>query len=246
LVRADLSPRDSVDDFPYIVNLPTFKSADGILGVAEFSDQLGFTPRRFYFITDVPVERVRGVHGHKALRQCMLCLNGAVTVELEKRGRRFVFRLDSPDQCLIVPPGCWRVIRDFEGRDTVVGVLASTEYDPADYISEYDDFRRWEEENSAPLTVPYLDLSHSLSEVEVEIDAALLRVVRSGRYIGGPEVTCFEQAFAAYCGVLHAVGVGNGLDALALALKARGIGRGDSVVVPVNSFIATALAVSPL
>jgi dTDP-3-amino-3,4,6-trideoxy-alpha-D-glucose transaminase len=245
-VPPDLIPRCSTDDFPYIVNLPVFRSADGILGVAEFSNRLGFTPRRFYFITDVPREGVRGVHAHKTLKQCMLYLMGAVTVELEKRGQHFVFRLDSPDRCLIIPPGCWRVIRNFETRHTVVGVLASTEYDPADYIAEYDDFRRWEEENPAPLTVPYLDLARPLAEVGVELDAALSRVVRSGRYIGGPEVSRFEEAFAAYCGALHCVGVGNGLDALTLALKARGIGAGDSVVVPVNSFIATALAVGRL
>jgi dTDP-3-amino-3,4,6-trideoxy-alpha-D-glucose transaminase len=238
----DLIPRYSIDDFPYIIHLPVFSSAAGVLGVAEFSDQLGFTPRRFYFITDVPTQTVRGLHAHKTLKQCMLCLKGAVTVELEKRGQHFVFRLDSPDQCLIVPPGCWRVIRDFESHNTVVCVLASTEYDAADYIHEYDDFKRWEEENTAPVAVPYLDLARSPTKIEV--DAALLRVAGSGRYIGGPEVAFFEQAFAAYCGAAHAVGVGNGLDALALALKARGIGQGDSVVVPVNSFIATALAVS--
>jgi dTDP-3-amino-3,4,6-trideoxy-alpha-D-glucose transaminase len=236
----------SIDDFPQIVRLPVFSNADGVLGVAEFSDQLGFTPRRFYFITNVPAQTVRGLHAHKTLKQCMLCLKGAVTVELEKRGQHFVFRLDSPDKCLIVPPGCWRVIRDFDSRDTIVGVLASKEYDAMDYIHEYDHFRRWEVVNTAPLPVPYLDLARSLGEVQVDVDTAVVRVLRSGRYIGGPEVARFEQAFAAYCGVAHAVGVGNGLDALTLALKARSIGRGDSVIVPVNSFIATALAVSRL
>jgi dTDP-3-amino-3,4,6-trideoxy-alpha-D-glucose transaminase len=243
LVRADLISQCSIDDFPYIVRLPVFRSADGILGVAEFSNQLGFTPRRFYFISDVPAPSVRGLHGHKTLKQCMLCLKGAVTVELEKRGQHFVFRLDSPDQCLVVPAGCWRVIRDFEST-AVVGVLASAEYDVTDYIFEYDEFRRWEKENVTPLTVPYLDLARPLAEIDFEIDAALSRVVRSGHYIGGPEVARFEEAFAAYCGALYAVGVGNGLDALTLALKARDIGPGDSVVLPVNSFIATALAVS--
>jgi hypothetical protein len=119
-----------------------------------------------------------------------------------------VFRLDSPDQCPIVPPGCWRVIRNFESH-AVVGVLASTEYDASDYISEYDDFRGWESENSVPIAVPYLDLARSPAEVEVEVDAALLRVVRSGRYMGGPEVAGFEQAFAAYCGAARAIGVGS-------------------------------------
>ena len=231
-------------EFPYVIRLPVFESALGVLGVVEFSEQLGFTPRRFYFITDVPEGGVRGLHAHKALRQCMVCLNGAVTVELEKRGRREVFRLEDANQILVIPPGCWREIRDFASRDTVVGVLASTAYDPLDYIGEYDDFRRWENETATSKVVPYLDLSRGAGSVEVE--TALLRVARSGRYIGGSEVADFEAAFAAYCGADHVVGAGNGLDALTLALQARGIGLGHSVIVPANSFIATAFAVSRL
>jgi dTDP-3-amino-3,4,6-trideoxy-alpha-D-glucose transaminase len=235
---------DSSNEFPRIIHLPLFRNADGLLGAVEFSDQLGFTPRRFYFITDVPAPNVRGLHAHRTLKQCMVCLAGAVTVELEKRGQHFVFRLDSPDQYLIVPPGCWRAIRGFESRGTVVGVLASTEYDPADYIFEYDDFLRWERDSAVVSAVPYLDLART--PVAVEIEAALLRVARSGRSIGRSEVAGFERDFTAYCAAAHAVGVGNGLDALTLALMACGIGHGDTVVVPVNSFIATALAVSRL
>ena len=186
---------------------------------------------------------MRGVHAHKTLRQGMICLNGAVTVELEKRGRRFRYRLDRRDQCLIVPPGCWRVICDF-AEDAVVGVLASQEYDKADYIYYYDEFRCWEQEASAPRAMPYLDLTRQFAALEGEIDRAVARVLRSGRYIGGSEVVEFERDFAAHCGMNHGVGVANGLDALTLALMARGIGPGHSIVLPANSFIATALAVS--
>src|SRR5215475_8693916 len=67
--------------------------------------------------------------------------------------------------------------------------------------------------------------------------------MRSAWYILGPEVEAFEQEFAAYCGAAHCVGVGNGLDALFLILRASGIGPGDEVLVPANTFIATWLAV---
>jgi dTDP-4-amino-4,6-dideoxygalactose transaminase len=226
-----------------MIALPKFSNERGTLCVAEFSQHIGFNVRRFYFMTDVPEGGVRGVHGHKTLRQCMICLKGAVSVDLETRGEHFSFRLDRPDRALLVPPGCWRVVRDFD-RGTVVGVLASQEYDATDYLSEYADFRAWESETAAGAEIPYLDLARSVAEVEGEIDGALARVVRSGRYIGGSEVEAFERDFASYCGVGHAVGVANGLDALTLALRARGIGHGDTVLVPVNTFIATALAVS--
>ena len=92
--------------------------------------------------------------------------------------------------------------------------------------------------------VTFLDLGAAYRELQPEIDAAVLRVLASGWYIGGPEVAAFEAEFAAYCGASHCVGVGNGLDALHLALRALGIGPGDEVIVASNSYIATVLAVS--
>lgn len=92
--------------------------------------------------------------------------------------------------------------------------------------------------------IPFLDLQAINGGLDADLAAALLRVMRSGCYIDGPEVRAFEAAFAAYCGTRHCVGVGNGLDALHLLLRAYGIGPGDEVLVPSNTFIATWLAVS--
>ena len=92
--------------------------------------------------------------------------------------------------------------------------------------------------------VPILDLKPAYDELREELDAAILRVAESGWYIGGPEVESFEDEYAAYCGARHCVGVGNGLDALHLALTALGIGAGDEVIVASNSYIATLLAIS--
>jgi dTDP-3-amino-3,4,6-trideoxy-alpha-D-glucose transaminase len=94
--------------------------------------------------------------------------------------------------------------------------------------------------------VPFLDLEAGYRELQPSLDAAALRVLGSGRYVLGDEVEAFEQAWAAFCGVRHAVGVGNGLDALTLALRALGVGPGDEVVVPAHTFIATWLAVTAL
>lgn len=92
--------------------------------------------------------------------------------------------------------------------------------------------------------VPFLDLEAAYRELQPEIDAAVARVLRSGRYILGEEVSAFEHAFAAYVGADHCVGVGNGFDALALSLRAIGVGSGDEVIVPSHTYIATWLAVS--
>jgi len=92
--------------------------------------------------------------------------------------------------------------------------------------------------------VPFLDLQAAYLELKEEIDAAVGRVLASGWYILGDEVEAFEQEFAAHCEARHAVGVGNGLDALHLALRALDVGPGDEVIVPSHTFIATWLAVS--
>ncbi len=94
------------------------------------------------------------------------------------------------------------------------------------------------------MSVPFLDLKAiNLSQGD-ELEAAFKRVLQSGWYILGGETAAFEAAFAAYCRSRHAIGVANGLDAIFLILKACGIGPGDEVIVPSNTFIATWLAVS--
>ncbi|PVA11536.1 erythromycin biosynthesis sensory transduction protein eryC1 [Pelagivirga sediminicola] len=94
------------------------------------------------------------------------------------------------------------------------------------------------------MKVPFLDLQAAHADIEDRIEAELLRVARSGSYILGPELETFEGAFAAYVRSRHCVGLANGLDALHLGLKAMGIGPGDEVIVPANTYIATWLAVS--
>ena len=98
--------------------------------------------------------------------------------------------------------------------------------------------------NAAAQTVPFLDLGAGYDELRDDLDAAYRRVMGSGWYIGGGEVEAFEEAFAYYCGAAHGVGVGNGLEALHLILRAYGIGEGDEVIVPSNTYIATWLAVT--
>lgn len=94
------------------------------------------------------------------------------------------------------------------------------------------------------MQIPFLDVGAAYRELKPEIDSAIARVLDSGIYILGPEVEAFEAEYAAYCHAEHAIGVANGLDALHLALLAMGVGPGDEVIVPSNTYIATWLAVS--
>jgi dTDP-4-amino-4,6-dideoxygalactose transaminase len=94
------------------------------------------------------------------------------------------------------------------------------------------------------MRVPFLDVQAGYIQLQPEIDLAIKRVLESGRYILGEEVDSFEQEYASYCQARYCVGVANGLDALHLGLLALGVGPGDEVIVPSNTFIATWLAVS--
>lgn len=93
-------------------------------------------------------------------------------------------------------------------------------------------------------TVPFLDLKTLYLEIKEELDTTWSRVMESGWYILGSELEAFEREFADFCGVKHCIGVGNGLDALHLILRAMEIGTGDEVIVPANTYIATWLAVT--
>jgi len=94
------------------------------------------------------------------------------------------------------------------------------------------------------MKVPFLDLKASFSEIQDDLEDAMLNSVRSGQYIGGDSLEYLPDDFKAFVGSDHCVGVANGLDALVLSLKVLGVGAGDEVIVPSNTFIATWLAVT--
>lgn len=94
------------------------------------------------------------------------------------------------------------------------------------------------------MKVPFADFKPMHDEIREDLDGAFARVMDNSYFIQGPECAAFEKEFAAYCGAEHCVGVATGLDAIYLILRALGVGNGDEVIVPSNTFIATALAVS--
>lgn len=94
------------------------------------------------------------------------------------------------------------------------------------------------------MNIPFLELAPSYLELKAEIDAAMAGVLTKGWYVLGEEVASFEAEFARYLDAKHCIGVASGLDALILALMASDIGQGSEVIVPSNTYFATALAVS--
>ncbi len=94
------------------------------------------------------------------------------------------------------------------------------------------------------MNIPLVDLRAQAAEIAEEVEPQVLEVLRSACYVGGPHVSAFEKEFAEFVGAAHAIGVANGTDAVELALRAVGVKAGDQVIMPANTFIATAEAAS--
>lgn len=97
---------------------------------------------------------------------------------------------------------------------------------------------------NAKTEIAYLNLKPLHASMRKDIDAAIAKVIDNGNFICGNELKEFEKEYAAYCESKHCVGMSNGLDALVLILRGLNIGAGDEVIVPANTFIATALAIT--
>ena len=106
------------------------------------SEEVPFDVKRVYYIFDTTPGTVRGLHAHRELKQLLVCVSGACTVECElPDGTKTSHRLDWPDKGLLIEGLVWRVMKDFS-KDAVLVVLASEHYNEADYIRDYGAFRR--------------------------------------------------------------------------------------------------------
>jgi len=127
---------------PGVVEVPTITDELGSLGVVEGDAPFPFPIRRVYFIHSVTPGAVRGSHAHKALRQLIVAVSGSFTVTLDDGSSESTWPLDTPTKGLVVPPGYWRTLSGFTTGAAAL-VFASEEYDPDDYIRDYDAFVAW-------------------------------------------------------------------------------------------------------
>jgi len=111
----------------------------GSLAVAELGAGLPFLARRVFMVFDVANQKIRGSHAHRALHEYLIALGGSVTVVVDNGRTSAQVVLDAPDLGLHIPPGLWSTQYEYSSRASLV-VLASHEYDEADYIRDYDDY----------------------------------------------------------------------------------------------------------
>lgn len=113
-----------------------------LIALESLTELVPFEVKRVYYIFDTTPGTVRGKHAHKALKQVLICVSGACTIECEMPdGTKTEHRLDWPDRGLLIEGLVWRNMKDFS-KDAVLLVLASEHYDEADYIRNYEGFLR--------------------------------------------------------------------------------------------------------
>ncbi|HEX4333706.1 MAG TPA: FdtA/QdtA family cupin domain-containing protein [Usitatibacter sp.] len=134
------APADLEMDGARLVRMHSVVEPRGRLTVAEMNRGLPFAPRRFFVISQVPGVDIRGEHAHRRLEQLLVCLAGSVVAEVSDGRRWRAVHLDCPDVGLYIPPMVWGAQHDYS-REAVLLVLASAEYDSADYIRDLDTFR---------------------------------------------------------------------------------------------------------
>jgi acetyltransferase-like isoleucine patch superfamily enzyme/dTDP-4-dehydrorhamnose 3,5-epimerase-like enzyme len=113
----------------------------GPLSAGEFGVHVPFMPRRYFMVFDVPNKDVRGEHAHRKCHQFLVCAKGSVAIVIDDGRTSEEVLLDAPDLGLYVPPMVWAVQYKYSS-DALLLVFASDHYDPADYIRDYDEFRK--------------------------------------------------------------------------------------------------------
>jgi UDP-2-acetamido-3-amino-2,3-dideoxy-glucuronate N-acetyltransferase len=141
-------PSTAGDDHPVnriggvrLISMPVVEDLRGKLSFAEVQDHLPFAPNRYFIVYDVPSEEVRGEHAHRQLQQLLICLRGSVSVVVDDGTRRAEVLLERPERALYVPPMVWSIQYRY-ARDAILLVFASDKYSAADYIRDYDEFKR--------------------------------------------------------------------------------------------------------
>ena len=143
--NAPLGPKDSapasVQSDPRLHQLPKVADIRGSLTVGEFERSIPFCAKRYFMVFDVPSVETRGEHAHRECHQFLICVSGQVSVVADDGTARREFLLDRPDIGLHLPPLTWGIQYKYS-KDAVLLVFASHYYDNADYIRDYDEFRK--------------------------------------------------------------------------------------------------------
>jgi dTDP-4-amino-4,6-dideoxygalactose transaminase len=223
--------------------IKTFTDKRGKLSVVELSKECGFTVKRIYYLYDFK-KTIRGSHAHKNLKQCIICLNGSAKIYFHKGDKnQKVYHLNKPNKAILVHGCIWKDIEEIK-KNTILLVLASEKYQKNDYLRSKKDFENHINYKIKRPVITHHCIERMHNKLIGEFNEKFDRVLKSNNFILGNEVKKFEKNFANFSKAKYSISCGNGFDALVLALRSLNISKSDEVIIPANSFVATAMAVS--
>lgn len=120
-----------------IINLQNHLASDGSTSILDFAELSCLTPKRLFFVSDVPPNESRGFHAHKECIQLLIAAHGVCTLEVKKADRSLKLVMDSPEIGVLLPAMTWAT-QTYKDKNTVLIVLASHSYDPEDYIEDFE------------------------------------------------------------------------------------------------------------
>lgn len=225
-----------------IIRIPKITD-DAELLFAQIKDHIPFPIKRVYTILNPKAGEPRGCHAHHETEQILFCLKGKVKMILDDGFLKSEIWLTRSEDGILLPPLVWHEMQEMT-PETVLLVLASKIYDPGDYIRSLDQFKKIvREKKLTPTAIKFNDFKAEYKLRGTEYEEDISRVLSSGWYVLGNEVKQFESELAGYLGVKQVVGVANGLEALQIALMAKGVGQGGEVITTPLSAMATTLAI---
>jgi len=128
------------------VESKAFLDTRGVLNIIELPEESIFETKRIYYITEVPINSIRGAHAHKKLRQIFFALSGSFTLVVTDGERTDEVRISAHSSGYYLPSGYWRELTEFE-PETICMVLASEHFDDSDYVKEKNTYLEWKKQN---------------------------------------------------------------------------------------------------
>ena len=215
----------------------------GNLSVLELSKECGFAVKRIYYLYNFK-KTIRGSHAHKNLKQCIICLNGSAKIYFHKGDKnQKMYHLNKPNKAILIHGCIWKDIEEVK-KNTILLVLASEKYDKNDYLRSKKEFENYINYKIKRPVISHHCIERMHNQLTYEFNEKFDRVLKNNNFILGDEVKKFEKNFANFSKAKYSISCGNGFDALVLALRSLNISKSDEVIIPANSFVATAMAVS--
>jgi dTDP-4-amino-4,6-dideoxygalactose transaminase/dTDP-4-dehydrorhamnose 3,5-epimerase-like enzyme len=221
----------------------TFTDKRGKLSVLELSKECGFTVKRIYYLYDFK-KTIRGSHAHKNLKQCIICLKGSAKIYFNKGDKnQEIYHLHKPNKAILIHGCIWKDIQEVK-KNTILLVLASEKYYKNDYLKTKEKFEKYINYKIKRPVISHHSIERMHNQLSNEFNEKFISVLKNNNFILGNEVRKFEKNFANFSKAKYSISCGNGFDALVLGLRSLNISKSDEVIIPANSFVATAMAVS--